>query len=241
MDSPEVATRARTSPTATSGGVDAMSADTMTRARTRPVSTGQPPAPPARPALHAHLGLAWPKLLAIGLVLGVWQLLYLDRVATRVRAALPRQTLSTARGHARHREFWSSLATTLRRAVIGFAAALVIGTTIGVAVARIRRCASRRLAHHRPADHAVDRLVPAGHPAVRPQRAGDPVRGRPGRGAQHRQRRHRRHRPRAAGVRASWAGPRRRAVSPLPPRRPACRPAPTWPGSPRAGRSPGAA
>ena len=62
----------------------------------------------------------------------------------------------------------------------------------------------RRLADHRPADHAVDRLVPAGHPAVRADRAGHHVRGRAGRGPVDRQRAHRRRRPRAA---RSWCGP----------------------------------
>ncbi len=43
--------------------------------------------------------------------------------------------------------------------------------------------ARRRQPHHRPADHAVDRLVPLRDPHLRPQRAGHPVRGRPRGGA----------------------------------------------------------
>ena len=59
------------------------------------------------------------------------------------------------------------------------------------------------------ADDAVDRLVPAGDPALPAQRAGDLLRGGAGRGTVDRQRSHRRRRLRAAAAAAGRAQPRR--------------------------------
>ena len=57
---------------------------------------------------------------------------------------------------------WEATQTTLRRAVEGFAIALVIGTVVGLLVVAVEDPAlRRRLDDHRPADDAVDRLVPA--------------------------------------------------------------------------------
>ena len=118
----------------------------------------------------------WPKLAAVALVLGVWQLVVWSGLEAGVRPARPRPRCSTElwdrprsgeftrrRGHrprcsgpsSASRSPWSS------------------ARSIGAAVSRIKVLrAARRLADHRPADHAVDRLVPAGHPAVqaRPRR-----------------------------------------------------------------------
>jgi NitT/TauT family transport system permease protein len=115
-----------------------MSADTVTRAGTRPVSTG-PAAPPARTRAPRRMwAVAWPKLLAIGLVLGVWQLLYLTGWRPEYVLPSPGTTLSTLAGMIGTPEFWQAVATTLRRALLGYGAALVIGTTLGVAVSRIQ-------------------------------------------------------------------------------------------------------
>ena len=113
----------------------------------------------------------------------------------------------------RHRRRRRS-AITMRRAAVGFALALVIG----VARRRRRRLVEDRplggrLADHRPADDAVDRLVPAGHPAVPAVRGGDHVRRRARRRAVDRQRADRRRRPRAADPAAGRAGDGRRPAS----------------------------
>lgn len=80
----------------------------------------------------------WPKALAIVLVLAFWQIV----VWTGWRPAYvlpgPATTLDTLGNMLTTDRFWSALVTTLIRAVIGFALALVIGTAIGVVVARIR-------------------------------------------------------------------------------------------------------
>ena len=100
-----------------------------------------------------------------------------------------------------------------------------------------------RLVHHRPADDAVDRVVPARRPALQADRSAIYFVVDPRRRAVDRQRsdRRRRHTSRrcCCGPAARWA---HGAATLLPPRRAArrrCRR--SWPGSSRAGRSPGAA
>ncbi len=128
----------------------------------------------AEPATGAGLilkawGWIWPKALAIALVLGVWQVVVWSGWRPTYVLPSPAETLQTLWAMIGTERFWSALQTTLLRAVVGFALALVIGTAIGVVVARIRPL---RLAvgqpDHRPADNALHRVVPAGHPPVRP-------------------------------------------------------------------------
>ena len=104
------------------------------------------------------------------------------------------------------------------------------------------RAIGRRLLHHGPADHAVDRLVPARHPPVRAVRAGDPLRRRARRRALDRQRAHHRRRPRAPGPPAGRSHDGSDRHLPVPPRgaaRRRCRRSSV--ASSRAGRSPGGA
>lgn len=80
---------------------------------------------------------AWPKAAAAGLVLGAWQAVvwsgwrpdYLVPPPGRVLAELARQVQEAS--------FWVAVATTLRRAVIGYGLALVAGVACGLAVARV--------------------------------------------------------------------------------------------------------
>ncbi len=79
---------------------------------------------------------AWPKLTAVAIVLGLWQLVYISGwrppwvlpAPTTVGAALVGE-LSTER-------FWTATATTLWRGVYGFAVAVAIGSIIGLAVSQ---------------------------------------------------------------------------------------------------------
>ncbi len=80
----------------------------------------------------------WPKALAIGLVLGFWQLVVWLEWRPEYVLPSPATTLSTLWDMLGTERFWSAVATTLRRAVTGFALALAIGTLFGVLVARIR-------------------------------------------------------------------------------------------------------
>ena len=78
----------------------------------------------------------WPKLAAVVLVLGLWQLTvwtgwrpsYVLPGPARVFAELG-ELLGTAK-------FWSAVATTLRRAATGFGLAVALGTALGVVVSR---------------------------------------------------------------------------------------------------------
>lgn len=79
----------------------------------------------------------WPKLIAIALVLGAWQLVYLSGWRPDYVLPSPAETLTTLGDMLGTGRFWSALQTTMIRAVTGFALAVVIGTAIGIVVARI--------------------------------------------------------------------------------------------------------
>ncbi len=78
----------------------------------------------------------WPKLFALAIVLGGWQLVvwlelkptYLIPPASAVFAELASLAGTAA--------FWQAIAITMQRAAIGFALALVVGSAIGLAVSQ---------------------------------------------------------------------------------------------------------
>jgi NitT/TauT family transport system permease protein len=78
----------------------------------------------------------WPKLLAIVLVLAVWELVALSGWKKYVFKA-PGPVFSYLWNDALHGNLWSVVGATLQSAVVGYALALLIGTVIGVLVARI--------------------------------------------------------------------------------------------------------
>jgi NitT/TauT family transport system permease protein len=86
----------------------------------------------ARPAWAA----VWPKLLAMALVLVIWQLIHLTGWKSAVLKG-PTVVLPDLWGQLQHALLWQAIGVTLRRAVLGYALALVIGSVIGVLVARI--------------------------------------------------------------------------------------------------------
>ena len=79
----------------------------------------------------------WPKLLAIALVLVIWELIHLTGWKKFVLPG-PGVTLSNLWAQAQTALLWRAIGTTLERAVLGFALAVVIGVVIGALVARIR-------------------------------------------------------------------------------------------------------
>jgi NitT/TauT family transport system permease protein len=79
----------------------------------------------------------WPKLLALALVLAVWELIALSGWKKLIFPA-PGDTLASLRDQLATGLLWHAIATTLYRALIGFALALVIGAVIGALVSRIR-------------------------------------------------------------------------------------------------------
>ena len=96
-----------------------------------------PPQHARRHILAKIWGAAWPKLLALVLALAIWQLIYLSGFKSGILPG-PAKTLPDLWHQLHTAQFWSALGTTLRRAVIGFAIALVIGTVVGALVSRIK-------------------------------------------------------------------------------------------------------
>ena len=79
----------------------------------------------------------WPKLAAVVLVLVSWELIHLTGWKKFVFPG-PGTTLSNLWEQAKTGLLWHAIGTTLQRAVLGFALALVIGTVVGALVSRIR-------------------------------------------------------------------------------------------------------
>jgi len=79
----------------------------------------------------------WPKLAAIALVWVVWELIHLSGWKKFVLPG-PGVTLSNLWGQLGTGLLWHAIGDTLERVVIGYALALVIGTVLGLLVARIR-------------------------------------------------------------------------------------------------------
>ena len=97
-------------------------------------------APPQQAKRHIAAkawAAAWPKLLALVLALAIWQLVYLSGFKSGILPG-PAATLSDLWHQMHGALLWTAVGTTLRRAVIGFALALVIGTVVGALVSRIR-------------------------------------------------------------------------------------------------------
>jgi len=97
-------------------------------------------APPQQAKRHIGAKVwaaAWPKLLALVLALAIWQLIYLSGFKSSILPG-PATTLTDLWHQTHSALLWSAIGTTLRRALIGFALALVIGTVVGALVSRIR-------------------------------------------------------------------------------------------------------
>ncbi|MGH9264269.1 MAG: ABC transporter permease [Acidimicrobiales bacterium] len=98
-------------------------------------------------ALEAHLGsrrsrarqvwsTAWPKLAAIALALGIWQAVVWSGWKDDYVLPGPDQVLPALLDLLGTGKFWTAVSITMRRAVTGYALALVIGSLLGMAVAR---------------------------------------------------------------------------------------------------------
>ena len=79
----------------------------------------------------------WPKLAALAIVLVIWQLIYLSGWKHYVIPG-PGATLSNLWEQAHTAVFWSAVGTTMARAGLGYALALLIGVVVGALVSRIR-------------------------------------------------------------------------------------------------------
>ena len=84
--------------------------------------------------------IGWPKLLAIAIVLGAWQLFYLSNFHGDSASGLvkgPGAGLSNLWHQLSTAQLWQAIGTTVQTAVVGYALALVIGSLIGAVVSRI--------------------------------------------------------------------------------------------------------
>jgi NitT/TauT family transport system permease protein len=91
-----------------------------------------------RGGISARLWAAtWPKVLAIVLVVGAWELVHVSGYKSQI---LPGPTVAFANlwDQMRHVVLWHAIGITLRRAVIGFALSVIIGAVIGAFVSRIK-------------------------------------------------------------------------------------------------------
>ena len=79
---------------------------------------------------------AWPKLLAIALVLAIWELVTLSGWKRLVLKG-PGPVFSDLWAQMQHAMLWQTIGWTLRSAAIGYLAALIIGSVVGLLVARI--------------------------------------------------------------------------------------------------------
>jgi NitT/TauT family transport system permease protein len=100
-------------------------------------------------ALEAHLGTApsrgrqiwstvWPKLAAVALGFGIWQVVVWSGWKDDYVLPGPDKVLPALGDLVGTADFWSAVGTTMRRAVTGYLLALVIGSAIGLAVSRVR-------------------------------------------------------------------------------------------------------
>jgi NitT/TauT family transport system permease protein len=97
-----------------------------------PAPAGQDPGRIARRAWAA----TWPKLLAVALVLAVWELVALSGWKHYVLQG-PRPVLANLGGQLDHGQLWGAIGNTIETAAIGYATALVTGSVAGIMVARI--------------------------------------------------------------------------------------------------------
>src|SRR5260370_14491468 len=82
-------------------------------------------------------GVVWPMVLAIIIVLAVWQLIHISGWKKAILPG-PGATLANLWDQLKTGLLWHAIGTTAERAVIGFGLAVLIGAVIGALVSRIR-------------------------------------------------------------------------------------------------------
>ncbi len=81
--------------------------------------------------------VVWPKLLAIGLVLGIWEIVHLTHWKKYVLPG-PATVFANLWDQMQHAVLWQAISVTMHRAVIGFALSVLIGAVVGALVSRIK-------------------------------------------------------------------------------------------------------
>jgi len=93
---------------------------------------------PAKRRVTRLWSVLWPKLAALSIVLAVWQVLTWAEWKPSYVLPGPGEVLPTLWETIGTELFWRAVTNTLRRALVGFAIATVVGTLVGMAVARSR-------------------------------------------------------------------------------------------------------
>ena len=96
-----------------------------------------PSDPRGRRLATRALGGVWPVVLAVLIVLALWQLIHLSGWKKAIFPG-PGATLSNLWHELQTGLLWHAIATTAQRAVIGFALAVLIGAVVGAVVSRIK-------------------------------------------------------------------------------------------------------
>jgi len=90
------------------------------------------------PQTHAVWGSAWPKLAALALALGLWQLIAISGWRESYVLPGPVPVFVELADRVAAGEFWKAVGVTMTRGIVGFAIAAVLGLVLGVLVARSR-------------------------------------------------------------------------------------------------------
>jgi len=80
----------------------------------------------------------WPPLLFVGLLIGVWQLVFNAHLQPSYRFPSPGQTLTSLRDEWDSGDLQKAVWNSVRRGGLGFLASLAIGTPLGLVVGRVK-------------------------------------------------------------------------------------------------------
>src|SRR5205085_4829094 len=80
----------------------------------------------------------WPKLAAIVLALAAWQAVVWSHWKPDYVLPGPAKVFGALGDLVKTGDFWKAVANTMRRAVTGFAIAVVVGSVLGLAVSRVK-------------------------------------------------------------------------------------------------------
>jgi NitT/TauT family transport system permease protein len=101
---------------------------------TRPGQASDPPRRIGR-TLWSRI---WPMLAAIGLAVAVWQLVVWSGFRPTYVLPPPLTVAQELLDRLQGPELWQAVGTTLRRAAVGFALSILVGTALGLAVVRVK-------------------------------------------------------------------------------------------------------
>lgn len=94
-------------------------------------------APIARPLVYRAWSGVWPQLAAALLIVAAWEAVVLTGWKPDYILPGPLPVLERLAQDATQGDFWTGVAVTLRRAIEGYAIALLIGSVVGILVARV--------------------------------------------------------------------------------------------------------